>query len=230
MNKETKFLWIICKKLFPIQLIIFCILEYPTQLNSKTIFTGTSASIENNTVCCCKDDCEDDKYIDTYIYFTSEMWPEEGIPVLKSKKELSMYQEPNINSDIIKNQTIHANIVLNYSSTRYHTIKPVTILIEENGEIDAIKYGKIKYLSKNAYYFSGKKIRLFLIKEQKILILQYRAEGEYIVEIDDEIYCVEEFFNMDSEPETEWWVKTNNGTVEGWVLINNDNVEFLPRK
>ncbi len=97
---------------------------------------------------------------------------------------------------------------------------------------DAIKYGKIDYLSQHDYYqITGKSVRIHLTKGQKFKILQYRAEGQYLIEFEGEVYGADcSICDDDNAPETEWWVKVIKDSSFGWVFINKETVEFLPRE
>ena len=169
------------------------------------------------------------KIPDTYIYFVSELWPEEGRPRFKSKKELTLYSRPSKNAETIQDQRIPKDVMLDFTSTQYQTIKPDTLIIEEDIETEATSYSNIKYLERMAYYRSGKRLKLAIKKGQKVLILQYRAEGQYLVEIDKVVYGVDCFRNRDFNPETDWWIKINQNSIEGWVLLDKQNVDFLSR-
>ncbi len=172
-------------------------------------------------------ECDDKKI----PYFISEMWPEEGRPSFRAKNNLRLHTEPKKNSPLAK-AIIKKGEIINFTSTRHITIRPKEIVISGDMEIpDATNYGKLKYLSHHDYYNSGKRARLNLKKGQKIKILQYRAEGEYLLECDGNVYGTEcPICTEKTEPETEWWGMVNKAGSQGWILINDQTVQFMGRE
>ncbi|MBI4680230.1 MAG: hypothetical protein HY753_03205 [Nitrospirae bacterium] len=169
-------------------------------------------------------ECDDKKN----PYFISEMWPEEGRPGLRAKINLHLRTEPRKNAPLV-NGIIKKGEIINFTSTRHMTIRPKEIVVSEDMVIpDATSYGKLKYLSVYNYYNSGKTVRLILKKGKKIKILQYRAEGTYLLEYDSNIYGAEcSICTEKTVPETEWWVMVNEAGTQGWILINDQNVQFM---
>ena len=54
-------------------------------------------------------------------------------------------------------------------------------MIAQTQKLIVNNYGNIKYLSRDAYYSSGKQTNLTLQKGNQINVLQYRAEGDYVL-------------------------------------------------
>jgi hypothetical protein len=161
------------------------------------------------------------------VYFTSELWPGEGIPRFKARKDLPTFETPSAKSKQMDGKWIKAGQLIEYSETRFQTLTPVSIIVKKELTIDARDYGKISYLSRDAYYRSGSGATLQLKKGDTVKILQYRAEGEYLFEVNEHVYGGECSICESVSPKTAWWVKTNSG---GWVKIEENSVEFLPRQ
>jgi hypothetical protein len=197
------------------------------QNRSVVIFTNVLIFSLLLLILPCKVECTDQGI----PYFISEMWPEEGRPSFRAKINLQIHTEPNKKSPLAA-AIIKKGEIINFTSTRYVTIKPREIFVTKDIELpNATKYGKLKYLSSHDYYHSGKSVQLNLKKGQKIEILQYRAEGTYLIEYDGNVYGTEcPICTEKTEPETEWWVMVNIAKSQGWIIINNQNVQFLERK
>jgi hypothetical protein len=52
-----------------------------------------------------------------------------------------------------------------------------------------------------------------------------------LVEFNGEVYSTDcPICTEKSDPETEWWVLAVKGSMQGWILINNQNVKLLDRE
>ena len=161
------------------------------------------------------------------IYFTSALWPEEGIPNFRAKKDLPILKEPFQGS--ISTNRLKKGTKIKFTETQYQTLKPSSVTIQGRVSIEATDYGQNKYISRYTYYHSGKQIQLELKKGDIINCLQYRAEGTYFFEFQGKTYAGS-LKPCDNAPyKAAWWVKISNGGIVGWILIDKNSVEFLPR-
>ncbi|NER07419.1 MAG: hypothetical protein F6K17_35065 [Okeania sp. SIO3C4] len=164
------------------------------------------------------------------VLFSTGLWPGEGIPRFKSKINLQPLLEPNSDSQPVTGLEIKKGTILNFTDTQYQTIASDPVTIEQTQKLIVTNYGNIKYLSKDAYYSSGKQTNLTLQKGDQINVLQERAEGQMFFEYQGNIYvggcqpCYGAFY------QTAWWVKVSLSSKSGWVLINENTVEFLERQ
>lgn len=164
------------------------------------------------------------------ILFSTGLPPGEGIPSFKSKMNLQPLLKPNLDSPPVPGMEIKKGTILNFTETLYQTIEPGSIIIKETQKLEVTNYGNIQYLSRDDYYSSGKQTNLTLKKGDKINVLQNRAEGQMFFEYQGNIYAGSCQPCYDASYKTAWWVKVNLLSKSGWVLINENTVEFLKRQ
>jgi hypothetical protein len=160
-------------------------------------------------------------------YFTSELSPGEGVPIFRAKVNIQVLQLPNEGSKPVVGFVLEKGTNFESLKTQYQTIKPGTKIIEEGTALNVSNYGKIKYLSKDDYYFSGKQDTLHLKKGDKINVLQSRAEGSLCFEYQGSIYCGFCPPCNGARYETAWWVMIEQNSKTGWVLIEDNTVEIV---
>ncbi|MDY7008122.1 MAG: hypothetical protein SWX82_30380 [Cyanobacteriota bacterium] len=170
------------------------------------------------------------KSSDSDVLFSTDLWPGEGMPRFKSKVNLQPLQKPNSDSEPVTGLEIKKGTLLNFTETRYQTIASGPVAIAQTQELRVTNYGNIKYLSRDAYYSSGKQTNLTLQKGDQINVLQYRAEGNMFFEYQGNIYAGECPECSGAFYQTAWWVKVSLSSKSGWVLINSNTVEFLERQ
>ncbi|MGD1703562.1 hypothetical protein [Dapis sp. BLCC M229] len=164
------------------------------------------------------------------VLFSSGLWPGEGIPRFKSKINLQPLLKPNLDSPPVKGMEVKKGTILNFTETLYQTIEPGSLIIQETQTLEVTNYGNIKYLSRDAYYSSGKQTDLTLQKGDQINVLQNRAEGQIFFEYQGNIYAGLCRPCYSASYKTAWWVKVSLLSKSGWVLINENTVEFLKRE
>ncbi|NEQ75382.1 MAG: hypothetical protein F6K23_21415 [Okeania sp. SIO2C9] len=164
------------------------------------------------------------------VLFSTGLWPGEGLPRFKSKVNLQPLQKPNSNSQPVTGLEIKEGTIFNFTETQYQTIASDSVTIEQTQKLIVTNYGNIKYLSKDAYYSSGKQTNLTLEKGNQINVLQNRAEGEMFFEYQGNIYAGGCQPCYGASYKTAWWVKVSLLSKSGWVLINENTVEFLERQ
>ncbi len=167
--------------------------------------------------------------------FESELWPEEGRPSFRALKDLRIHQRPYLSSPLVKNFKILKGQKIIFQKTIYRTVKPSRIKVVSPVKIIGQPYGPIKYLSEQEYYSTSIPEKFFTFNSGDTFeCMQYRAEGQYLVRINGEIVGLEltEEMELESEPEIEWWVNVINvsGKSIGWLLIQEESVEFLDRE
>jgi len=162
--------------------------------------------------------------------FSIGLWPGEGIPRFKSKMNLQPLLKPNLDSPPVTGIEVKKGTILNFSETLYQTIESGLVIIEETQKLEVTNYGNIKYLSRDDYYSSGKLTNLTLKKGDQINVLQNRAEGQIFFEYQGNIYAGSCQPCYGASYKTAWWVKVNLLSKSGWVLINENTVEFLQRE
>ena len=157
------------------------------------------------------------------VYFTSELWPEEGRPRFKAKKDLPVFVKPSTRSNLIKGKRVKTGDEVKYSSTQFQTLVPAEIKLKRDISIVATDYGNKRYLSVENYYHSGRNMTLQLKQAKTIRVLQYRAEGDFLFEINSRIYGGRCDVCASANPKTAWWVRLING---GWVNIEEGSVHI----
>ena len=164
------------------------------------------------------------------VLFSTGLWPGEGIPRFKSKMNLRPLLKPNLDSLPVKGMEVKKGTILNFTETLYQTIESGLVIIGETQKLEVTNYGNIKYLSRDDYYSSGKLTNLTLKKGDQINVLQNRAEGQIFFEYQGNIYTGLCKPCYDASYKTAWWVKVTLLSKSGWVLINENTVEFLQRE
>lgn len=165
-----------------------------------------------------------------YGYFSSGLWPGEGIPRFRAKKDLNLSKESSLESPTLEDAIITKGSPVNFSETLLITKEPVQVSLKEDMKTTGTNYGKRKFLSKDDYYRKGKFQDIRISAGQVINVLQYRAEGDYFYEFEGEIYAGNCPICSSVEPKIEWWIKSTVNTISGWILINDESVEFLERE
>lgn len=166
----------------------------------------------------------------TNAYFTSELWSGEGIPRFKAKINISALLKPSTESTPVEGLVIKKGSIFEFIKTNFQTLEPTALQIEQEQQLIVINYGQRKFLSRDDYYSNRKPTKLTLKKGEIINVLQYRAEGEFFFEYQNNVYgggcppCQE------ATVKTAWWVQIEKGTKSGWVLIEESTVEFLERQ
>ena len=160
------------------------------------------------------------------VHFTSELWPGEGRPGFKARKDLTVYKEPSEESEPVRGKRVKAGERIEFTETRFQTIDPVLITLEDDLRIEVSDYGARSYLSARDYYHSGRGRTLELKRGAAVKVLQYRAEGDFLFEVDGRVYGGRCDPCWSASPKTLWWVRT---TLGGWIRVDAGSVEFLER-
>ena len=167
---------------------------------------------------------------ETYGYFSSELWPGEGIPRFRAKRDLNLAQKPSLESPLLEDAIITKGSLVNFSRTLLITKEPVQVTLKQDMKATGTNYGKRKFLSQDDYYNAGEVQDIYIAAGQVINVLQYRAEGNYFYEFAGEIYASNCPVCSSVEPTIKWWIKSNVNKISGWILINDESVEFLERE
>lgn len=192
----------------------------------------TSESMRNDCLSLVPEQESDFKSTNPRAYFTSALWRGEGVPCLKAKIDIQAHKKPQRDSEPVEGLVIKEGKLLEFTATQLQTIEPSLTIIKEELKWEVTEYGTLKHLSKEDYYSSGQRVQLHLSQGDKILYLQYRAEGQEFFEFEGKIYSgsISPILNSKSFPPLEaWWVKVNYESKKGWVLVDDYTVEFLPR-
>ena len=168
----------------------------------------------------------------TKVYgFESELGPGEGTPVFVAKKDLNVYENPTEKSRLIKGVNILKGEKIDFDQTRFRTIKPGLVNVLTTDSTTVSSYGKIDFLSRDDYSHNHKEKLITFKSGESFELLQYRAEGHYLIRIDGEVIDIHLRKNLmiSSEPVTEWWVQALDKQKKpiGWVLIDEKKVRFL---
>jgi len=84
--------------------------------------------------------------------FVSELWPEEGRPVFRSKVEvLLLHERPSVKSKI-KKQQIKKRSLITFDETRYRNVRSGAIKVLRDISIQGRDFGTLKYLTSKHYY------------------------------------------------------------------------------
>ncbi len=163
------------------------------------------------------------------VDFATEMWPGEGIPQFRAKKDIIPLREPRKDSEIVEGLKIGKGENIEFTKTHFKSVKTGTIIIDQPIQFEATNYGERNYLSKGAYYHSGKRIDLTLKKGDVLTVLMQRAEGDIFFMFQDEIFSGSCDPCWEADFETEWWIRVNQDSKSGWILQDGSSVEFLGR-
>lgn len=172
--------------------------------------------------------------------FQSELWPGEGEPKFSAKKNrLVLHTQPSANAPRSRGRKITPGSALSYSETRLITLKAGIIEVTRPSKMQARALGKIKYLSNDGYYQRGARFQAMAVEKGEILqYLQYRAEGNCLVQRRRSVYEIEGCFfgesspfNLRSEPIVEWWIRlpSEGKNPTGWLQVSENVLHFLPR-
>ncbi len=158
--------------------------------------------------------------------FESGLWPGEGRPVFIAKTDLRVFREASVKSGLANNVKIFHGKKFDFDQSVFRTIKPGTFKVTRTSTPTVTSYGVICFLSDKDYYSTGQQRSFLLRKGDSFDCLQYRAEGECIGRLNNEVVAItpEDNIVIAAEPITEWWVHAidQNSNPLGWVLIDNN--------
>lgn len=166
--------------------------------------------------------------------FESALWPGEGRPVFIAGADLTPQERPVKDACGIPNLKILKGRKIDFTETRYRTVKSGEIVVTAAASLSVTSYGKGDYLSLEVYYQQGIQKTIHLKSGDSLEYLQYRAEGECLIRMEGEVFALPPHENIKivSEPRTEWWVLAVDQQKKpiGWVLIDDRTVEFAERQ
>jgi len=166
--------------------------------------------------------------------FVSELWPNEGRPVFRSKVVvLFLHEQPSVKSKI-KKQEVERGKLITFDETQYRNVRSGTIRVLKAASLRGRNFGTSDGLSR-ARYYSDIPERLFDFKHgESIEYLQDRAEGSCIIKRKGEIIelssCpwldeTSKEYQIISKPINEWWIRVvMNKKSIGWLLIDDKTV------
>ena len=166
--------------------------------------------------------------------FETELWPEEGRPLLKALSiSLELRETPYATSEITSQVSVKIGLPIEFDITRYRTIKPGHLTALKITTIKGRSMGELSSLTKEQYYSNKYKTDNYLISVgDHIEYLQYRAEGTCFVRIKSNVIDAEEcpagipkHFKTNQEPIVEWWARVNINNSIGWILVDGKNVD-----
>jgi hypothetical protein len=137
--------------------------------------------------------------------FIRDGWPGEGIPRLAAKNnELVLHKTPD-----------------STSGSRQLKYKTGWLIVWDQSKVITINKGSCGTLSPG----------------DKVEFLQFETEGWGAFKVGDKICSLKatrdsDFDKDDKRPEVEWWVRVLDHTKSpvGWLLVDVQQVNFLPRK
>ena len=166
--------------------------------------------------------------------FESEFWPEEGIPIFKTKaNRLELRSRPNSDAPIIAPMSTVIGSRIEFAGFRYRTIRPGRVIVHEDCELTGRNLGLADYVSHSNYYEDeGELITLQIQPNDQLEYLQYRAEGSGFIRWQGLVLDVEYLpwlasdrpLELVADPVTEGWirVRAESATPAGWILIDED--------
>jgi len=170
--------------------------------------------------------------------FASQLWPGEGRPRFAAKVSvLVLHRDPQFKSPVAARVPIKLGAPIQFDDTWYRTVRPGEFVATADGVLKARRLGKIRLLSVKDYYANPATEDIAYQKETTFEYLQYRAEGTCFIRLMGEVFDTEvcptldDKFQMIAEPVTEWWVRVViSGKPKGWLLIDENTVQFLQRQ
>lgn len=152
-------------------------------------------------------------------YFESPFHPGEGAPLFVAKRSISLLKTPQRDAGVVSGGQIGAGDTLDYDKVIYRVVQPLEMAIPSTENTEATSYGNIADFCAEC----GKDKPITLRAGQKINVLERLGEGWYLVEMNGEILEMECVWCNDPI-QTEWWVRAKVGSMQGWILINDDDV------
>jgi hypothetical protein len=174
--------------------------------------------------------------------FDSELWPGEGIPRFAAKSDrLVLHEQPDTASPVVITQTVDPGEEIAYDRTRFRTVDEGLVIAQQPGRLLGRDLGDVEHLSEDRYYAADPIFEeITYTKGDSFAYLQYRAEGTCLVRDDDTVLEIEGCpwegagrgdFDLVRRPVTEWWVEvTADGKTLGWLQLDPQSVEPLPRR
>jgi hypothetical protein len=167
--------------------------------------------------------------------FESDLWPEEGIPVIEAAEDrLALYESPREGLEPISQRTMKPGSRIRFDSTRYQTIAPVTFQIRASDTIRATLYGKTRRVERDVYYGGGRDTVLMPLASAWGEVLQYRAEGECFIRIEELVFtarCPAAAAYIGARiPRTLWWAWTPGPGGAGWFVVSDSTAKVVDRR
>lgn len=161
--------------------------------------------------------------------FVAALWPGEGIPRLRARVALPLYETPvaefaRPGSTLPEGTSFGAD-----AGTLLVTRKAAALSLPNGLDLVARGYGPRRVLSRDDYYDAGRSASIRVEPGEQIEVLQYRAEGEWIFRHAGEVYAAHCDLCASVAPEVEWWVFVDGPGDSGWVRITEHSVEVLDR-
>lgn len=162
-----------------------------------------------------------------------EIWPGEGVPAfVTTKNRLKIYEQPNPKDNKTKTIKVRRKQRINALAHRLYVHKPSIIKLSDRSKLEFFCFGTSNQLTADQYYSSGK-LKTFQSGSSLVAhYLMYRAEGQHLVLINNEICQAEETIFSPPLPEQqyEWWIKVEVSPKEtGWALVGQDLIETKRR-
>jgi hypothetical protein len=174
--------------------------------------------------------------------FDSELWPGEGIPRFAARSDrLVLHEAPDAASPVVTTQAVDPGQEITYDRTRVRTIDEGMVIARRPGSLYGRDLGDVEHLSEERYYAPGADFEEIPYgTRDSFAYLQYRAEGTCLVRDDNTVLQIDgcpwegagsSDFDLVRRPVTEWWVEvTSEGDALGWLQLDAQSVEPLPRK
>jgi hypothetical protein len=170
--------------------------------------------------------------------FDIDLWPGEGIPVFgASSTSVTLREFPSASAPITKVATVSRDQRLTFDDTRYRTVEPGRIRVLAAARVSGRMIGNVTRLTRQDYY-SGKypPAAIDVVPGMTFDYLQYRAEGTCFVRMNGQVIdadpCPDNppLFIVETQPKTEWWIRTAIDTAVGWALVTDSNIKVLTRE
>lgn len=160
--------------------------------------------------------------------FESEFWPEEGVPEYLAKvNRLTLHSRPTVEAPVVGEWAIGAGAKVPFDGFRYRTLRPGTLVAQQDGELTGRNLGKTGYVSVANYYRDGgEEVRIRYRLGDEVEYLQYRAEGTAFLRwnglVLDADLPTNVTFKLSSHPVAEGWVRVSvpGEATSGWVLVD----------
>ncbi len=153
-------------------------------------------------------------------FFEKDGWPGEGAPVFASKKdELTVYQHttklsPPVTVHVRKGWKIiyDRSKIVTKQSVMLKALRDLSDLTCEDGGVSIKAGDNVEYLQRSSEGYGTVRVKTSICE----VFLQ--REGD--------------FEGLEQTPVTEWWIRMvgGDGTPFGWLLVDEEELEFLPRR
>ncbi len=159
--------------------------------------------------------------------FAFEGWPSEGVPAFTTTAavEVALYYDYDANSEKAGTCSLSSGQPIEYTSSFLVTVKPLEIGLQAPTTLQAMSWGRTRFLMSSVYYGKGQSKEMNLEAGATIEMLQVRAEGNCLFRVEGEVFEAGCFdvpgLTSTAGVESEWWIQAACGQESGWLRVSD---------